>query len=75
MNMAQMGAQRRQAPNRPLVQKCVHDVAFDALKLGLHQLASGAGEGLEVRIGDDFDRLPRDVAEDFWADALGDKRE
>jgi len=58
-----------------LLQKCVLHVACDALELGLERLVSGTGKGLEVRLGDDFDRLPRDVAEDFWSDALGERTE
>jgi hypothetical protein len=75
MNLAQMNAQLRRAANRPLLRKCVHEVASHALELSLQRLASGAGEGLEVRIADDFDRLPGDVADDFWADALSERTE
>jgi hypothetical protein len=75
MNMAQVRRQLRQAANRPLLEQCVHSVARQAVELGLDRLASSTGEGLEVRLGDDFDRLPRDVADDFWAEALGDRRE
>ena len=75
MNMAQVRRQLRQAANRPLLQQCVHDVARQALELGLERLESGKGEGLEVRLGDDFDRLPRDVADDFWAEAFGERTE
>jgi hypothetical protein len=73
MNMAQVRRQLRQAANRPLLEQCVHEMAGHALKLGFQRLASSEGEGLEARIADDFDRLPSDVAEDFWADALGEK--
>jgi hypothetical protein len=75
VNMAQVRRQLRQAANRPLLEQCVHEMAGHALKLGLERLASGQGDGLELQIGDDFDRLPRDVAEDFWADAVGERTE
>ena len=49
MNMAQVRRQLRQAANQPLLQQCVHNVARQALELGLEPLASAAGEELEVR--------------------------
>jgi hypothetical protein len=75
MNMAQVRRQLRQAANQPLLQQCVHNVAHQALELGLERLPSGAAEELEVRLGDDFDRLPSDVAEDFWAAANAERTE
>ena len=43
--------------------------------LGLTRAAVRETSKLEVRIADDFDDLPKDVAEDFWADAWNATRD
>jgi len=75
MNFAPLRNRLRQAANLPLSQKLVLHVACRTLQYGFEQLASGEHHTLEVKIGDDFAELPREVAEDFWADAFGQSPE
>jgi hypothetical protein len=53
---------------------CVH-VASQIVRHGIEQLVSREPQTLEVKIGDDFDELPRAAAEDFWTDSLSEQQD